>query len=72
MCRWNQNSRHSYVAQKVLGIVLRCVGAEQLLQMDDLRPLLEGLIPYTERHFQRLSRLEQVGVMTLYQIHIMT
>lgn len=63
--RWNQNGRHSHVAQSVLATLLKHVPPERLLEMEGLRALLEGLIPYTERHFQRLQRLEQVGRSSL-------
>ena len=31
------------------------------MELDDIKSLTEGFIPYTERHFQRLSRLQQVS-----------
>ena len=58
--RWNQNARHSFVAQSVVAEVLKSYPSGQLLQLEDLKVLLEGLIPYSERHFQRLLRLQQV------------
>ena len=32
------------------------------MEMDDIKTLVEGFIPYTERHFQRMARLQQVCV----------
>ena len=44
----------------VLSVVLKTHSPEAIMRYDDVGQLLEGLIPYTERHFQRLSRLQQV------------
>ena len=58
--KWNTNARHCLVAQSVLSLVLRWQTPEKLIELDDIKSLVEGFIPYTERHFQRLSRLQQV------------
>ena len=58
--KWNTNARHCLIAQGVLSILLRSQPLEKLMALDDIRLLLEGFIPYTERHFQRISRLQQV------------
>ncbi len=30
------------------------------MEMDEIKVLIEGLLPYTERHYQRMARLQQV------------
>ena len=45
----------------VLKHVLCRYPPEVLMKFDGIQQTVEGLVPYTERHFQRLSRLQQVG-----------
>ena len=47
----------------VLSVVLRTRPPEWVVQCEGVKEIVEGLIPYTERHFQRLSRLLQVPVL---------
>ncbi|XP_076998293.1 transducin beta-like protein 3 [Tamandua tetradactyla] len=58
---WNTNSRHCHEAQAVLGVLLRYEAPEELLAYEGVRTALEALLPYTERHFQRLSRTLQAA-----------
>ncbi|XP_055991199.1 transducin beta-like protein 3 [Sorex fumeus] len=58
---WNTNARHCHEAQAVLGTLLRHEHPEELLAYDGVRASLEALLPYTERHFQRLSRTLQAA-----------
>ncbi|XP_054991402.1 transducin beta-like protein 3 [Sorex araneus] len=58
---WNTNARHCHEAQAVLGTLLRHERPEELLAYDGVRASLEALLPYTERHFQRLSRTLQAA-----------
>uniref|UniRef100_A0A7N5K8M8 Transducin beta-like protein 3 n=1 Tax=Ailuropoda melanoleuca TaxID=9646 RepID=A0A7N5K8M8_AILME len=58
---WNTNSRHCHEAQAVLGVLLRHEAPEELLAYQGMQASLEALLPYTERHFQRLSRTLQAA-----------
>ena len=58
--KWNTNARHCLVAQSVLSVILRWQTPEKIMELEDVKTLLEGLIPYTERHYQRMARLQQV------------
>ncbi|ELU12607.1 hypothetical protein CAPTEDRAFT_218920 [Capitella teleta] len=59
MVQWNSNSKHCHVAQTVLSVILRSFTPETLLTLPNMRSSLEGLLPYTERHYERLGRLAQ-------------
>ena len=54
---WNTNSRHCHEAQTVLQLLLRSWTPEQLMELPNFRTSVEGLLPYTQRHHQRLERL---------------
>ena len=45
----------------VLSVVLQTRSPEWVVQCEGVKEIVEGLVPYTERHFQRLSRLLQVS-----------
>ncbi|EDV25613.1 uncharacterized protein TRIADDRAFT_23688, partial [Trichoplax adhaerens] len=57
---WNTNAKHSRAAQIVLSIILKNTIPEDLIKMPSMQTTLEALIPYTERHYQRLERLLEV------------
>eukprot|EP00613_Pedinella_sp_CCMP2098_P073786 CAMPEP_0171912904 /NCGR_PEP_ID=MMETSP0993-20121228/11422_1 /TAXON_ID=483369 /ORGANISM="non described non described, Strain CCMP2098" /LENGTH=881 /DNA_ID=CAMNT_0012546823 /DNA_START=1 /DNA_END=2646 /DNA_ORIENTATION=- len=63
---WNKNAAKSCVAQGLLGSVLRHVPLERLRKLDRVRDIVGGLIPYTERHFQRIDRLVQASFVIDY------
>jgi len=56
--KWNTNSRHCEAAQSVLNIILTNHLPEDLIKLSGSRDWVEGLLPYTEKHFNRLSRLQ--------------
>uniref|UniRef100_A0A3Q3W6A1 U3 small nucleolar RNA-associated protein 13 C-terminal domain-containing protein n=1 Tax=Mola mola TaxID=94237 RepID=A0A3Q3W6A1_MOLML len=63
---WNTNARNCQDAQVVLQVLLTHVPPEELLQYQGARNHLEGLIPYTERHMQRIGRLLQASMFLNY------
>lgn len=58
---WNTNTRHCHEAQAVLDVLLHHEPPDELLAYEGVRTSLEALLPYTERHFQRLSRTLQAA-----------
>ncbi|XP_066545260.1 transducin beta-like protein 3 [Amia ocellicauda] len=63
---WNTNARNCQEAQAVIQVLLTHESPEQLVQYKGARGALEGLIPYTERHFQRIGRLLQASMFVDY------
>ncbi|XP_071976082.1 transducin beta-like protein 3 [Engystomops pustulosus] len=59
---WNTNSRNCHEAQCVLNTLLTNEPPEDLLQFSGIRGSVEALIPYTERHMQRMGRLLQASM----------
>ncbi|XP_066291530.1 transducin beta-like protein 3 [Branchiostoma lanceolatum] len=64
--QWNTNSRNCHQAQAVLSIILKNFPPDQLAQFPSIKTAIEGLVPYTERHFQRLNRLQQQAMFVEY------
>ncbi|KAG2574368.1 hypothetical protein PVAP13_7KG326900 [Panicum virgatum] len=54
---WNTKPKFCHVAQFVLFRVLRCLPPTDILEIKGISELLEGLIPYSQRHFSRVDRL---------------
>ncbi|KAI4489039.1 hypothetical protein M0804_004537 [Polistes exclamans] len=52
--KWNTNSKNAEAAQTVINALI-CEMEMQDIQSTDLLSFLEGMIPYTERHFKRLT-----------------
>lgn len=63
---WNTNARSCQEAQAVLQVLLSHLPPEELITYQGARAHLEGLIPYTERHMQRISRLLQASMFLDY------
>ncbi|XP_037333317.2 transducin beta-like protein 3 [Pungitius pungitius] len=63
---WNTNARNCQDAQAVLQVLLTHLPPEELLQYQGARTHLEGLIPYTERHMQRIGNLLQASMFLNY------
>ncbi|NXL42572.1 TBL3 protein, partial [Podilymbus podiceps] len=59
---WNTNSRNCHEAQAVIETLLKHEAPDSLLQYAGIKSAVESLLPYTERHFQRLSRLLQASM----------
>ena len=69
---WNSNAKTSEVAQEILYAIVKLRSAEEITEMfrpqavltgaeqsADLKEVVDGLIPYTERHLARMERLIQ-------------
>ncbi|KAJ3041567.1 Transducin (beta)-like 3 [Rhizophlyctis rosea] len=54
---WNTNSKHATVAQCVLNLVLTSFSLDRILDLPKAKEILEGLIPYTERHYGHTNQL---------------
>lgn len=63
---WNTNARNCLHAQAVIQVLLTHLSPEELLTFQGARTHLEGLIPYTERHMQRIGRLLQASMFLDY------
>lgn len=64
---WNINFKQFEIAQKVLSVVLDDVHFESA----DIRKIVELIIPYNERHYQRLDDMLEETYMLDYVIHEM-
>ncbi|KAI4371363.1 hypothetical protein MLD38_019608 [Melastoma candidum] len=54
---WNSKPKFCHVAQSVLSQVFRIYSPTNIIEIKGVGELLEGLIPYSQRHFSRIDRL---------------
>ncbi|KAL6838860.1 hypothetical protein ACP4OV_031296 [Aristida adscensionis] len=54
---WNTKPKFCHVAQFVLFRLFRSLPPTDILEIKGISELLEGLIPYSQRHFSRVDRL---------------
>ena len=57
-CRdWNTRARNSHVAMITVNAIVSSIPASKLADTDGVAEILAGIIPYSERHFDRMDRL---------------
>ncbi|AOA63201.1 Small subunit (SSU) processome component [Komagataella phaffii CBS 7435] len=54
---WNTNSRYFEVAQKLIKVILKGCNLKELIEVPGVVKFIEGIIPYSERHFSRIDDL---------------
>ncbi|KAI7907602.1 WD40-repeat-containing domain protein [Cokeromyces recurvatus] len=54
---WNTNAKHSDIAQTILYAILSSRTSEELVEISTAKELIDGLLPYTDRHYQRIDDL---------------
>ncbi|KAL8619229.1 hypothetical protein ACOMHN_050010 [Nucella lapillus] len=69
--QWNTNTHHCQGAQVVVNILLKGFPVEELLALPDFRTSFEGLLPYTERHFQRTDGHQLQATFADYTLQCM-
>ncbi|XP_060204098.1 protein TORMOZ EMBRYO DEFECTIVE [Lycium barbarum] len=65
---WNTKPKNCHVAHFVLSWAFRILPSTEFVEIRGIVELLEGLIPYTQRHFNRLDRLERSTFMLDYTL----
>ncbi|ETV94253.1 hypothetical protein H310_11928 [Aphanomyces invadans] len=65
---WNTNAKHSEVTQLLVSSLLRVVPPSRWAKIEHAGKMLDGLIAYTERHFQRMERMLQKSYLVDFTI----
>ena len=56
---WNTTAQHSLTAHRLLHALLQSTPAARLAELPRIKEAIEALMPYADRHFERLDRLLQ-------------
>jgi U3 small nucleolar RNA-associated protein 13 len=69
---WNANAKTSMVAQHILHVIIKSYPSEVLLSLENLKGILDPLIAYGERHYQRMNDLLQDSYLIDYTLRTMS
>ncbi|OVA02911.1 WD40 repeat [Macleaya cordata] len=69
---WNTKPKLCHVAQFVLFRVFNILPPTEIIEIKGINELLEGLIPYSQRHFSRIDRLIRSTLLLDYTLHGMS
>ncbi|CAH2350254.1 U3 small nucleolar RNA-associated protein 13 [[Candida] railenensis] len=71
-CRdWNINSKFFEISQKVLQSLLMIFESERLVEVKGLTKIIDGIVAYSERHFNRIDDLVEQSFMLDYAVEEM-
>ncbi|KAF3432659.1 hypothetical protein FNV43_RR23761 [Rhamnella rubrinervis] len=65
---WNTKPKLCHVAQFVLFTVFNILSPTEIIEMKAIGELLEGLIPYSQRHYSRIDRLVRSSFLLDYTL----
>ncbi|GER33485.1 transducin family protein / WD-40 repeat family protein [Striga asiatica] len=65
---WNSKPKFCHIAQFVLHRVFSIFPPTEIIEMKGIGELLEGLIPYSRRHYTRIDRLERSTFLLDYTL----
>lgn len=68
---WNTNARTSAVAQAILNAILCYYNVSKLCNLEGVSKIIQGLIPYSERHMARTEELMEEGYVVDYVLQLM-
>ena len=63
---WSTNARTSHVAQRILHVILRKCPPDRLMQLSDIKEVVEALIPYSDRYLKQVDKLLQESFVVDY------
>lgn len=71
-CRdWNTKARNCYIALLTLKAIVTSMPAQTLATTEGVAEILAGIIPYAERHFDRLDRLNESSFLVDFALSSM-
>lgn len=65
---WNTKPKFCHVSQLVLSQLFTMLSPTEIIKIKGIGELLEGLIPYSQRHFSRIDRLERSTFLLDYAL----
>ncbi|ORX60478.1 WD40 repeat-like protein [Hesseltinella vesiculosa] len=66
---WNTNAKYANVAQTILHAILSSHPPDQLVGLAQAKEVFDSLLPYTDRHYQRLDDLITQSYIIDYTLH---
>ncbi|ORY87633.1 WD40-repeat-containing domain protein [Protomyces lactucae-debilis] len=69
---WNANAKTAPVAQHILHVVVKSYPTDVLLSLENLKGILDPLVAYGERHYQRMNELLSESYLVDYTLREMS
>jgi U3 small nucleolar RNA-associated protein 13 len=63
---WSTNGRTSHVAQRILHVILRKYPPDRLTKLPEIKGIVEGLMPYSDRYLKQVDKLLQESFVVDY------
>jgi len=63
---WSTNARTSFVAQRLLHLVLKKYSPAKLMKLPEIKNTVQALIPYTDRYLKQIDKLMQESYLVDY------
>lgn len=63
---WSTNAKTSHVAQRILHVILRKCPPDRLMQLSEIKEVVEALIPYSDRYLKQVDKLLQESFVVDY------
>eukprot|EP01028_Stygiella_incarcerata_P004811 TRINITY_DN208_c0_g1_i1.p1 TRINITY_DN208_c0_g1~~TRINITY_DN208_c0_g1_i1.p1 ORF type:complete len:854 (-),score=256.52 TRINITY_DN208_c0_g1_i1:31-2592(-) len=71
LCEWNTASKRSHVAQFLLHALLRLISIDRMVEIKGMEEILEPLLAYSFRHYDRIDKLVETTYFVPYTIRSM-
>jgi U3 small nucleolar RNA-associated protein 13 len=68
---WNTRAKHSFIVHEVLRMVLGAVPGDRLMALPAFKAASLAIVPYTQRHLERMDRTLQSTYLLNYTLHAM-
>ena len=68
---WNTHSKHSYIAQRVLNLILCGYQKSVLFDIPGINALFDSLISYSKRHYEHSADLMKTNQIIGYAVSCM-
>ncbi|KAK3846100.1 MAG: WD40-repeat-containing domain protein [Linnemannia gamsii] len=68
---WNTHAKNMRAAQTVLHAILQQRKVQEMIEIPGIKDLLDGLLPYSDRHFQRVEALTVRSFVVDYTVQAM-
>jgi U3 small nucleolar RNA-associated protein 13 len=63
---WSTNAKTSHVAQRILHVILKKCPPDRLMQLSEIKEVVEALIPYSDRYLKQVDKLLQESFVVDY------
>lgn len=68
ICNWNTQFKKAYTCQKLLSLIIQEIPLNELVLLPGISEVIRGMVPYTEKHLNRLDDLSTQSYIVDYTL----